>query len=185
MLHAPAFIGAWRRWGATLIAYRRDRLEARGGHAVRDWCDLLQPQLEGRVAMTDSSREFLGAALKAALPAPLPGAPAAAAATGEAAVAKPRSAGRRGGEGGSSQPAVAAASGPAGGVGFNSCAEALAARGVGAEEVAEAARALRRQVRLFSSRDHIRAFSAGARAGGGWAGRVLESPLRSRQEGGA
>jgi len=40
------------RWGATLIAYRKDRLLRRGGHEITDWADLLQPQLKGRVAVT-------------------------------------------------------------------------------------------------------------------------------------
>eukprot|EP00983_Pelagomonas_calceolata_P037494 1136355-Pelagomonas_calceolata.AAC.1 len=57
-LHRPL------RWGATLIAYRKDRLLRRGGHIILDWADLLQPQLQGRVALTDSSRELMGFALK-------------------------------------------------------------------------------------------------------------------------
>jgi len=61
-IHAPAWPA--RRWGATLVAYRKDRLLRRGGHAILDWADLLQPQLRGRVALTGSSRELLGLALK-------------------------------------------------------------------------------------------------------------------------
>ncbi len=36
----------------------------RGGRAVEDWSDLLQPKLEDRVAWADSPREFVGAALR-------------------------------------------------------------------------------------------------------------------------
>ncbi|KAI7842702.1 hypothetical protein COHA_003633 [Chlorella ohadii] len=49
------------RWGATLVAYRWDKL-GRGG--VRDWRDLLQPALRGRVGFIDSPRDVIGAALK-------------------------------------------------------------------------------------------------------------------------
>jgi spermidine/putrescine-binding protein len=35
-----------------------------GGWPIRDWEDLLQPSLAGRVAWVDSPREFVGAALK-------------------------------------------------------------------------------------------------------------------------
>lgn len=43
------------RWGATLVAYRSDRL-ARSGVAIRDWSDLLHPQLKGRIAFVDAPR---------------------------------------------------------------------------------------------------------------------------------
>ena len=36
----------------------------RGGVAVQDWSDLLQPRLRGRLAFSDSPREFVGVALK-------------------------------------------------------------------------------------------------------------------------
>ena len=39
-------------------------LRRRGGHPIEDWKDLLQPKLEGRLAWTDSPREFVGAALQ-------------------------------------------------------------------------------------------------------------------------
>jgi hypothetical protein len=55
------------RWGATLIACRQDRLLRRGGSPVTDWADLLQPALKGKVAMVESSREFVGVALKVGL----------------------------------------------------------------------------------------------------------------------
>ena len=40
------------------------RTPRRGGHPIEDWTDLLQPKLEGRIAWTDSPREFVGAALQ-------------------------------------------------------------------------------------------------------------------------
>lgn len=36
------------RWGCTLIAYRKDRVERWGGTPVSDWGDLLQPRLQVR-----------------------------------------------------------------------------------------------------------------------------------------
>ena len=36
----------------------------RGGVAIQDWSDLLQPRLRGRLAFSDSPREFVGVALK-------------------------------------------------------------------------------------------------------------------------
>jgi len=56
--------GAPYRWGATVIAYRRDKLTRWGGRPLQDWQDLLQPQLHQRVAFLDSSRELLAVALK-------------------------------------------------------------------------------------------------------------------------
>lgn len=35
-----------------------------GGKPIRDWVDLLQPALKGRVAFVDSPREFVGVAFK-------------------------------------------------------------------------------------------------------------------------
>ncbi|KAF5832125.1 hypothetical protein DUNSADRAFT_12136 [Dunaliella salina] len=101
------------RWGATLIAYRKDRLLRRGGHIILDWADLLQPQLQGRVALTDSSRELLGLALKTL------------------------------------------------GMGYNPSAAQLAAAGITEEVLARQISLIRRQVRLFSSNEHVRALQAG------------------------
>ncbi|KAL4444599.1 hypothetical protein ABPG77_002416 [Micractinium sp. CCAP 211/92] len=53
------------RWGAVLVAYRKDRLLRAGmPEGIRDWADLLTPQLKGRVAFIDSPRDVVGAALK-------------------------------------------------------------------------------------------------------------------------
>lgn len=52
------------RWGCTLVAYNSDNLCRRGGVAINDWSDLLQPRLRGRLAFLDSPREFVGVALK-------------------------------------------------------------------------------------------------------------------------
>lgn len=105
--------GAPYRWGATLIAYRKDRLLRRGGHIILDWADLLQPQLQGRVALTDSSRELMGFALKTL------------------------------------------------GMGYNPSAAQLAAAGITQEVLARQISLIRRQVKLFSSNEHVRALQAG------------------------
>lgn len=47
---------------------------------------------------------------------------------------------------------------------FNASAATLASAGIGVQELGEALRRLRAQVRLFSSRDHIRALVAGKEA---------------------
>ncbi|KAG1669301.1 hypothetical protein FOA52_014862 [Chlamydomonas sp. UWO 241] len=101
------------RWGATLVAYREDRLLRAGGVPVADWADLLQPQLKGRVAFVDSSRTFIAVALKTLR---------LSANAGEA---------------------------------------ELAAAGLSADDLAAAVGRLRGQALLFSSRDHIRALTAG------------------------
>ncbi|KAL6747850.1 hypothetical protein V8C86DRAFT_2896496 [Haematococcus lacustris] len=105
--------GAPFRWGCSLVAVRADRLRRLGGRPVRDWEDLMQPALRGRVAMTDSPREFVGVALKLL------------------------------------------------GLGWNSSAAQVAAAGVGVQALAASCRALRGQVKLLSSRDHVRALVAG------------------------
>ncbi|KAJ9529617.1 hypothetical protein QJQ45_014377, partial [Haematococcus lacustris] len=105
--------GAPFRWGCSLVAVRADRLRRLGGRPVRDWEDLMQPALRGRVAMTDSPREFVGVALKLL------------------------------------------------GLGWNSSAAQVAAAGMGVQALAASCRALRGQVKLLSSRDHVRALVAG------------------------
>ncbi|KAG2428034.1 hypothetical protein HXX76_012019 [Chlamydomonas incerta] len=110
--------GAPYRWGCTLVAYRRDRLLRRGGSPVLDWSDLLQPALQGRIAMVDSPRELLAVALRTFDLERL-------------------------------------------GLGINSSAAQLAAAGVTEQALQERVAALRRQVRLFSGRDHVRALQAG------------------------
>ncbi|GLC41238.1 hypothetical protein PLESTB_001084100 [Pleodorina starrii] len=112
--------GAPYRWGCTLIAYRRDRLLRRGGSPVLDWSDLLQPALEGRVAMLESPRELLAAAVRSFA-----------------------------GDGGGRRVSVNASAGE------------LAAAGISERVLQERVDALRRQVRLFSSHDHVRALQAG------------------------
>ncbi len=56
--------GAPYRWGATVIAYRRDLFEAHGLPLPQDWGDLLQPALKGRISLPDNPRETIGLALK-------------------------------------------------------------------------------------------------------------------------
>lgn len=56
--------GAPYRWGATLIGYSPTRLRMAGGHPVRDWADLLQPALKGRIALPEAPRDLVGIALK-------------------------------------------------------------------------------------------------------------------------
>ncbi|KAK9843320.1 hypothetical protein WJX74_010303 [Apatococcus lobatus] len=65
--HAAAEGQVWAapyRWGATLIAFRKDLLLRNGGRPVQDWTDLLQPKLRGRLGFVDAPREFLGAAMR-------------------------------------------------------------------------------------------------------------------------
>ena len=48
------------------LSYRLHLLNTfrRGGVAIQDWSDVLQPRLRGRLAFSDSPREFVGVALK-------------------------------------------------------------------------------------------------------------------------
>jgi spermidine/putrescine-binding protein len=52
------------RWGALLVAFKREQLSRRGRFPIKTWSDLLQPGLRGRVAFPDNPREFVGIALK-------------------------------------------------------------------------------------------------------------------------
>lgn len=52
------------RWGSLVFAFKKDKLERNGISPIRDWKDLFQPQLAGRIAMVDSPREVVGAVLK-------------------------------------------------------------------------------------------------------------------------
>lgn len=54
------------RWGALLLAYKRDLVLRRRNNArpIKTWSDLLQPTLKGRIAFPDNPREFLGVAFK-------------------------------------------------------------------------------------------------------------------------
>jgi putative spermidine/putrescine transport system substrate-binding protein len=51
------------RWGTTAIAYRTDKLEELGW-TPKDWSDLWNPQLQGRISLPDSPREVIGLTLK-------------------------------------------------------------------------------------------------------------------------
>ncbi|GBF91197.1 hypothetical protein Rsub_04866 [Raphidocelis subcapitata] len=126
------------RWGGTLIAYRKDSLLRRGGRPIRDWSDLLQPQLRGKIAFSESSREFVGIALKTL--------------SSEA-----RDAGRGGARGASEAAAAAAAAA----LGFNATPAALAAAGVTRAAARARTRELLAQARAFSDRDHVRTLMAG------------------------
>ena len=102
---------------------------------MRDWSDLLQPQLKGRIAFSASSREFVGIALKTL-------------------------AGESGG-GGARSPSGGGGSGGVGVLGFNSGPAELAAAGVPRAAARDRVRALLRQARAFSDRDHVRTLMAG------------------------
>lgn len=54
------------RWGALLLAYKRDLVLRHRNNArpIKTWSDLLQPALKGRIAFPDNPREFLGVAFK-------------------------------------------------------------------------------------------------------------------------
>ena len=56
-------LGAPYRWGTTLIAYRRDKLEE-VGIEPKDWEDLWNPQLRGRISLLNQPREVIGLTLK-------------------------------------------------------------------------------------------------------------------------
>ncbi|KXZ49432.1 hypothetical protein GPECTOR_21g658 [Gonium pectorale] len=129
-------------WGCTLVAYRRDRLLRRGGRPLLDWSDLLQPELAGRLAWADDPRELLAAAIRSL----------AAEAAEAGAVEAGGEEGGEGGRGGARRR---------GWVSVNASAAELAAAGVTEEALAERVAAICRQVRLFSSRDHVRALQAG------------------------
>lgn len=55
--------GAPYRWGGTLIAYRKNRLEQLGLN-ITDWEDLWQPALKGLISLPDNAREVIGLTLK-------------------------------------------------------------------------------------------------------------------------
>jgi putative spermidine/putrescine transport system substrate-binding protein len=52
------------RWGATIIAYRRDLLADRNLEPPKDWADLRRPEFKGRISLPDSAREVIGIGLK-------------------------------------------------------------------------------------------------------------------------
>jgi ABC-type Fe3+ transport system substrate-binding protein len=52
------------RWGAMLVAFKREQLQRHNRTPIRCWADLLQPALKGRIAFPDNPREFVGIAFK-------------------------------------------------------------------------------------------------------------------------
>ena len=52
--------GAPYRWGNTLIAYRKDKID----WTPTDWSDLWREELQGRISLPDSDREVIGLTLK-------------------------------------------------------------------------------------------------------------------------
>ena len=55
--------GAPYRWGSTVIAYKRDKLDELG-LTIKDWQDLWNPKLSSRISLLDSPRETIGLTLK-------------------------------------------------------------------------------------------------------------------------
>ncbi|MCM1982850.1 extracellular solute-binding protein [Lyngbya confervoides] len=51
------------RWGATVLVYRRDKLQDLN-LTLRDWRDLWHPQLQGRISLLNQPREVIGMVLK-------------------------------------------------------------------------------------------------------------------------
>jgi putative spermidine/putrescine transport system substrate-binding protein len=56
--------GAPYRWGTTVIAYNREKLEAQGIEPPRDWSDLWNSKLKGQISLLDQPREVIGLTLK-------------------------------------------------------------------------------------------------------------------------
>ena len=55
--------GAPYRWGSTVIAYKKDKLNELG-LTITDWQDLWNSQLRDRISLLDSPRETIGLTLK-------------------------------------------------------------------------------------------------------------------------
>jgi putative spermidine/putrescine transport system substrate-binding protein len=55
--------GAPYRWGATLIAYRKDKFKDLGWTPT-DWSDLWRPELKNKISLLDQPREVIGLTLK-------------------------------------------------------------------------------------------------------------------------
>jgi putative spermidine/putrescine transport system substrate-binding protein len=55
--------GAPYRWGATVIAYRKDEFR-KLGWVPTDWADLWRPELKDKISLLDQPRETIGLALK-------------------------------------------------------------------------------------------------------------------------
>ena len=52
------------RWGTTVIAYRRDKLQALGIKPPQDWADLWQEELKEMISLPNQPREVIGLTLK-------------------------------------------------------------------------------------------------------------------------
>ncbi|KAG9139968.1 hypothetical protein Leryth_010496 [Lithospermum erythrorhizon] len=52
------------RWGSMVIAYKKSEFAKRKLDPIEDWEDLWRPELAGKIAMVDSSREVIGVVLK-------------------------------------------------------------------------------------------------------------------------
>jgi putative spermidine/putrescine transport system substrate-binding protein len=52
------------RWGSTVLIYRSDRLRQNGIAAPKDWADLWQPALRGKVVLLNQPQEVIGLTLK-------------------------------------------------------------------------------------------------------------------------
>lgn len=55
--------GAPYRWGATVIAYRKDKFKDLGWTPA-DWADLWRPELKNKISLLDQPREVIGLTLK-------------------------------------------------------------------------------------------------------------------------
>ncbi len=55
--------GAPYRWGATVIAYRKDEFR-KLGWTPTDWADLWRPELKDKISLLDQPRETIGLTLK-------------------------------------------------------------------------------------------------------------------------
>jgi len=60
--NSPAWAAPYR-WGSTVIAYRKNRIE-KLGIEIKDWSDLWNPKLKGLLSLPDSPREVIGLTLK-------------------------------------------------------------------------------------------------------------------------
>jgi putative spermidine/putrescine transport system substrate-binding protein len=52
------------RWGSTVLIYRPDQFRENGLAEPKDWVDLWQPALRGRVVLLDQPQEIIGLILK-------------------------------------------------------------------------------------------------------------------------
>ncbi len=56
--------GAPYRWGATAIAFRKDKFKALNLSPPTDWSDLWRPELKDKISLLDQPREVIGLTLK-------------------------------------------------------------------------------------------------------------------------